>query len=229
MSIKPQESRATWKTFRRCGSGQSAESSLDVWSGRHCCHARFYIESREFHHDWISRTRCRIDRDDSPGGLTLSKPTLQQQIATMIYISYRKMNRERLAAKLENWAESLGKMVDALCGKLNDYYLLLNGESEFSNDQNVNDLSMINTFLVCGPRAIESMIILPAVRAVKAVPLLGWAKALQGASTYSKPVNWFLIISLLDLPACCSLELQADRPRYSPPPFCTYGSLLNLI
>ena len=151
MSIKPQESRATWKTFRRCGSGQSAESSLDVWSGRHCCHARFYIESREFHHDWISRTRCRIDRDDSPGGLTLSKPTLQQQIATMIYISYRKMNRERLAAKLENWAESLGKMVDALCGKLNDYYLLLNGESEFSNDQNVNDLSMINTFLVCGP------------------------------------------------------------------------------
>jgi hypothetical protein len=41
----------------------------------------------------------------------------------MIYISYRKMNKEELAVKLENWAEFLGKMVDALFGKLNDYYL----------------------------------------------------------------------------------------------------------
>ena len=75
----------------------------------------------------------------------------------MIYVTYGKMSREGLnglTAKPENRAEALGKMVDALGGKLIDYYFLLNGEidfiivSEFPDDQNVNELSLVDALLV---------------------------------------------------------------------------------
>ena len=84
----------------------------------------------------------------------------------MIYITYGKMSKEGLnglTAKPENRAEALGKMVDALGGKLVDYYFLLNGEidfiivSEFPDDQNVNELSLIDALLVRGSGAIESI------------------------------------------------------------------------
>ena len=87
-------------------------------------------------------------------------------------------------------------MVDALGGKLVDYYFLLNGEidfiivSEFPDDQNVNELSLIDALLVRGSGAIESITTLPALRAADAVPLFERAKALQEASTYSKPGEW---------------------------------------
>ena len=114
----------------------------------------------------------------------------------MIYITYGKMSKEGLnglTAKPENRAEALEKMVDALGGKLVDYYFLLNGEidfiivSEFPDDHNVNELSLIDALLVRGSGAIESITTLPALRAAEAVPLFERAKALQEASTYSKP------------------------------------------
>ena len=114
----------------------------------------------------------------------------------MIYITYGKMSKEGLnglIAKPENRAETLGKMVDALGGKLVDYYFLLNGKidfiivSEFPDDQNVNELSLIDALLVRGSGAIESITTFPALRAAEAVPLFERAKALQEASTYSKP------------------------------------------
>ena len=114
----------------------------------------------------------------------------------MIYVTYGKMSKEGLnglTAKPENRAEALGKMVDALGGKLIDYYFLLNGEidfiivSEFPDDQNVNELSLIDALLVRGSGAIESITTLPALRAADAVLLFERAKALQEAATYSKP------------------------------------------
>ena len=96
----------------------------------------------------------------------------------MIYITYGKMSKEGLnglTAKPENRAEALRKMVDALGGKLVDYYFLLNGEidfiivSEFPDDHNVNELSLIDALLVRGSGAIESITTLPALRAADAV------------------------------------------------------------
>ena len=138
----------------------------------------------------------------------------------MIYITHGKMSKEGLnglTAKPENRAEALEKMVDALGGKLVDYYFLLNGEidfiivSEFPDDQNVNELSLIDALLVRGSGAIESITTLPALRAADAVPLFERAKALQEASTYSKPGEW---VSETQIPGgvCLRLFVVAGTP-----------------
>jgi uncharacterized protein with GYD domain len=96
----------------------------------------------------------------------------------MLWVSYGKVTQEGIKGMIanpENRAEPVGKLVEALGGKLVSYHLLLNGDIDFIivsdiPDDKIANIALITSMLVRGSGAIESVATVPAVTAEDAVP-----------------------------------------------------------
>jgi uncharacterized protein with GYD domain len=83
----------------------------------------------------------------------------------MLWASFGKISQEGIKGIItepQNRAEPVGKLVEALGGKLISYHLLLNAEIDFfiiteMPDDKSAEVSMINAMLVRGSGAIESI------------------------------------------------------------------------
>ena len=115
----------------------------------------------------------------------------------MLWASFGKISQKGikgLIAEPQNRAEPVGKLVEALGGKLISYHLLLNAEIDFfiitemPNDKSA-EVSMINAMLVRGSGAIESITSVPAVLAEDAVPFMEKAQQLAAAMAYKAPTK----------------------------------------
>lgn len=115
----------------------------------------------------------------------------------MLWATYGKISQEGIKgiiAEPQNRAEPVGKLVEALGGKLISYHLLLNAEIDFfiitdMPDDKIAEVSMIDAMLVRGSGAIESVTTLPAVRAEDAVPFMEKAQQLAAAMAYKAPTK----------------------------------------
>jgi uncharacterized protein with GYD domain len=115
----------------------------------------------------------------------------------MLWASFGKISQEGikgLIAEPQNRAEPVGKLVEALGGKLISYHLLLNAEIDFfiiteMPDDKSAEVSMINAMLVRGSGAIESITSVPAVLAEDAVPFMEKAQQLAAAMAYKAPTK----------------------------------------
>ena len=115
----------------------------------------------------------------------------------MLWISYGKVTQEGIKgmiAEPQNRAEAVGKLVEALGGKLISYHMLLNGEIDFfivteMPDDKIAEVSMVDSMLVRGSGAIESVTSVPAVRAEDAVPIMQKAQQLAAAMAYKAPTK----------------------------------------
>jgi uncharacterized protein with GYD domain len=113
----------------------------------------------------------------------------------MLWVSYGKISREGIQgtiAKPQNRAEAVGKLVEALGGKLISYHLLLNGDIDFIivsdiPDNKIADIALVNAMLVRGSGAIESVTTVPALRAEDAVPQMQKAQKMASAMAYQPP------------------------------------------
>jgi uncharacterized protein with GYD domain len=97
-----------------------------------------------------------------------------------------------MIAEPQNRAVAVGKLVQALGGKLISYHLLLNGEIDFfivtdMPEDKIADVAMVNTMLVRGSGAIKSITSVPAVRAEDAVPIMQKAQKMSAAMAYKAP------------------------------------------
>ena len=115
----------------------------------------------------------------------------------MLWATFGKISREGikgLIAEPQNRAEPVGKLVEALGGKLISYHLLLNAEIDFfiiteMPDDKIAEVSMIDAMFVRGSGAIESVTSVPAVLAEDAVPFMEKAKQLAAAMAYKAPIK----------------------------------------
>ena len=115
----------------------------------------------------------------------------------MLWATYGKISQDGIKGLItepQNRAEPVGKLVEALGGKLISYHLLLNGDIDFfiitdMPDDKIAEASMIDSMLVRGSGAIESVTSLPAVRAEDAVPFMEKAQQLAAAMAYKAPTE----------------------------------------
>jgi uncharacterized protein with GYD domain len=115
----------------------------------------------------------------------------------MLWASFGKISQEGIKGIItepQNRAEPVGKLVEALGGKLISYHLLLNAEIDFfiiteMPDDKSAEVSMINAMLVRGSGAIESITSVPAVLAEDAVPFMEKAQQLAAAMAYKAPTR----------------------------------------
>jgi len=113
----------------------------------------------------------------------------------MLWASYGKLSQEGvkgMIAEPQNRAVAVGKLVQALGGKLISYHMLLNGEIDFfivsdMPEDKIADVAMVNTMLVRGSGAIKSITSVPAVRAEDAVPIMLKAQKMSAAMAYKAP------------------------------------------
>jgi hypothetical protein len=78
----------------------------------------------------------------------------------MLWATYGKISQEGIKgiiAEPQNWAEPVGKLVEALVGKLISYHLMLNAEIDFfiitdMPDDKIAEVSMIDAMLVSARR-----------------------------------------------------------------------------
>ena len=115
----------------------------------------------------------------------------------MLWASYGKMSPEGIkgiVAKPENRAEAVGKLVEALGGKLVSYHIILNGDIDFfivtdMPDERIADVALVNSMLVRASGAIETIATVPAMRAEDAVPQMEKAKQMAAAMAYKAPTQ----------------------------------------
>ena|SRR5210317_1482666 len=115
----------------------------------------------------------------------------------MLWVSYGKVTQEGIKgmiAEPQNRAEVVGKLVAALGGKMLSYHLLLNGEFDFfivtdMPEDKITEVTMVNSMLVRGSGAIESITSVPAVRAEDAVPIMQKAQKMAAAMAYKAPTK----------------------------------------
>ena len=115
----------------------------------------------------------------------------------MLWVSYGKVTQEGIKGMItepQNRAEAVGKLVEALGGKLISYHMLLNGEIDFfivtdMPDDKIAEVSMVDSMLVRGSGAIESVTSVPAVRAEDAVPIMQKAQQMAAAMAYKAPTK----------------------------------------
>ena len=113
----------------------------------------------------------------------------------MLWATYGKISQEGIKgiiAEPQNRAEPVGKLVEALGGKLISYHLMLNAEIDFfiiteMPDDKIAEVSMIDAMLVRGSGAIESVTTVPAVLAEDAVPFMEKAQQMAAAMAYKAP------------------------------------------
>ena len=113
----------------------------------------------------------------------------------MLWVSYGKISSEGMKGMLanpQNREEAVGKLVEGLGGKLVSYHLLLNGDidfiivTDFPADKFEESL-LINSMLVRGSGAIESVATVPAMRAADAVGQMKKAQQMASAMLYEAP------------------------------------------
>ena len=113
----------------------------------------------------------------------------------MLWVSYGKVSQEGMKGMLanpQNREEAVGKLVEGLGGKLVSYHLLLNGDidfiivTDFPADKFEENL-LINSMLVRGSGAIESVATVPAMRAADAVSQMKKAQQMASAMLYEAP------------------------------------------
>jgi uncharacterized protein with GYD domain len=115
----------------------------------------------------------------------------------MLWVSYGKVTQEGIKGMIanpENRAEAVGKLLEALGGKLVSYHLLLNGDIDFIivsdiPDDKISDIALITSMLVRGSGAIESVATVPAVTAENAVPQMQKAQQMAAAMAYKAPTQ----------------------------------------
>jgi uncharacterized protein with GYD domain len=115
----------------------------------------------------------------------------------MLWASFGKITQEGIKgiiAEPQNRAEPVGKLVEALGGKLISYHLLLNADIDFfiiadMPDDKIAEVSMIDAMLVRASGAIESITSVPAVLAEDAVPFMQKAQELAAAMAYKSPTK----------------------------------------
>ena len=115
----------------------------------------------------------------------------------MLWATYGKISPEGIKgiiAEPQNRAEPVGKLVEALGGKLISYHLMLNAEIDFfiiteMPDDKIAEVSMIDAMLVRGSGAIESVTTVPAVLAEDAVPFMEKAQQMAAAMAYKAPTK----------------------------------------
>ena len=115
----------------------------------------------------------------------------------MLWLSYGKFSKEGiegLIATPQNRAEPVGKLVEALGGKLISYHFVLNGDIDFIifteiPADKMEDVAQVNTLLVRASGAIETITTLPAISAEEAVPRMKKAQQMAAAMTYEKPTK----------------------------------------
>ena len=113
----------------------------------------------------------------------------------MLWATYGKISPEGIKgiiAEPQNRAEPVGKLVEALGGKLISYHLMLNAEIDFfiiteMPDDKIAEVSMIDAMLVRGSGAIESVTTVPTVLAEDAVPFMEKAQQMAAAMAYKAP------------------------------------------
>ena len=113
----------------------------------------------------------------------------------MLWVSYGKVSGEGMKGMLtnpQNREAAVAKLVEGLGGKLISYYMLLNGDmdfiiiTDFPTDKFEENL-LINSMLVRGSGAIESVVTVPAMRAADAVPQMKKAQQMASAMLYEAP------------------------------------------
>ena len=115
----------------------------------------------------------------------------------MLWVSYGKIAQEGIKGMIanpENRAEAVGKLLEALGGKLISYHMLLNGDIDFIivadiPDDKLADNALISPMLVIGSGAIESVTTVPALTAEAAVPQMQKAQQMAAAMTYKAPTQ----------------------------------------
>ncbi len=115
----------------------------------------------------------------------------------MLWISYGKVTQEGIKGMIanpENRAEAVGKLVEALGGKLVSYHMLLNGDIDFIivsdiPDDKIANVALVTSMLVRGSGAIESVATVPAVTAEDAVPQMQKAQQMAAAMAYKAPTQ----------------------------------------
>jgi uncharacterized protein with GYD domain len=115
----------------------------------------------------------------------------------MLWVSYGKVSQEGIkgmVANPQNRAEAVSKLVEALGGKLVSYHMLLNGDIDFFivtdvPDDRIADVALVNSMLVRGSGAIESIATVPAIRAEDAVPQMKKAQQMAAAMAYKAPTQ----------------------------------------
>ena len=115
----------------------------------------------------------------------------------MLWVSYGKLTQEGIKgmiAQPQNRAEAVGKLVAALGGKMLSYHLLLNGEIDYliitdMPEDKIAEVAMVNSMLVRGSDAVESITSVPAVRAEDAVPIMQKAQKMATAMAYEAPTD----------------------------------------
>jgi uncharacterized protein with GYD domain len=115
----------------------------------------------------------------------------------MLWVSYGKVSQEGIkgmVANPENRAEAVGKLLEALGGKLVSYHMLLNGDIDFIivsdiPDDKIANVALITPMLVRGSGAIESVATVPAMTAADAVPQMQQAQQMAAAMAYKAPTQ----------------------------------------
>jgi|GEM_PF-922681 len=115
----------------------------------------------------------------------------------MLWISYGKFSKEGvqgLIANPQNRAGAIEKLMAAYEGKLISYHLLLNGDIDFFivsdiPEEKVADLGLVNTLLVRGSGAVETITTVPAYRAEEAVSLMHQARKMASQKAYTPPAG----------------------------------------
>ena len=115
----------------------------------------------------------------------------------MLWVSYGRMTQEGIkgmAAKPENRAEVVAKLIAALGGKMISYHMLLNGDIDFLivldvPDDKTANVTLINPMLVRGTGGVEKITTVPAVLAQNAVPFMQKAKEMTAAMAYKPPAH----------------------------------------
>ena len=115
----------------------------------------------------------------------------------MLWVSYGKYAQEGIKGMIANpvnRAEAVGKLSEALGGKLISCHMLLNGDIDFlivtdMPDDKLADNALVSPMLVRGSGAIESITTVPALTAEAAVPQMQKAKKMAKAMAYKAPTQ----------------------------------------
>ena len=113
----------------------------------------------------------------------------------MIWVSYGKFSKEGiqgLIATPQNRAEPVGKLLEAYGGSLISYHFVLCGDIDFIifsdiPDDKMSDIALVNSMLVRGSGAIETITTVPAMSAEDAVLQMKKAQQMAEGMTYEKP------------------------------------------
>lgn len=113
----------------------------------------------------------------------------------MLWLSYGKFSKEGiqgLIAEPQNRAEPVSKLLKAYGGNLISYYFVLNGDIDFIifsdiPEDKTEDIALINTMLVRGSGAVETITTVNVMSAENAVKQMKKAQQMAAAMVYEKP------------------------------------------